>query len=319
MSQDFLPKLKGYLISCLKATLVQESAFVDSRSDSLHSEASATCNTNQSDCDLVYLKSNWIYLHKLVHIQYTTYDVRREQDIVNPSTPHRDIMLLATTTDNDVDHLFLYAHVLGIYHTNITYAGDDIQNYQARQFKFLWVCWYRYQSQNVWWRDLKLDVLSFPLVTSNGTFGFVDPGNVLCTCHIIPAFSSGKKYPNEVSLSHSTNDSQDWSRYYVSWYVQVSTALAPHLSYLTQLCWLRHDDEVLLGFCHWSYICSQSTIGHFGLARPNWRGWQQSTTWSKSSWTWDKHRRWARVLPWKSWGWHSCWRQWFHCRRQSCR
>ena len=52
----------------------------------------------------------------------------------------------------------------------------------------------------------------------------------------IPAFSSGKKYPNKVSLSRSTNDSQDWSRYYVNQYVQVSTALAPHLSYSMQLC-----------------------------------------------------------------------------------
>ena len=86
------------------------------------------------------------------------------------------------------------------------------------------------------WRDLKLDVLSFPPVTSNGMFGSVDPGDVLRTCHIIPAFSSGKKYPNKGSLSCFTNDSQDWSRYYVNWYVQVSTALAPRLSYLTQLC-----------------------------------------------------------------------------------
>ena len=81
-----------------------------------------------------------------------------------------------------------------------------------------------------------MDVLSFPPVTSDGTFGFVDPGDVLCTCHIIPAFSSSKKYPNEFSLSRSANDLQDWSRYYVNQYVQVSTALAPHLSYSTQLC-----------------------------------------------------------------------------------
>ena len=145
-------------------------------------------------------------------------------------------MLLATTMDNDVDHPFLYVCVLGIYHPNVTFAGDDIQNYQARQFEFLWVHWYRYQGQNVQWRDLKLDVLSFPPVTSDGAFGYVDPGNVLRACHIIPAFSSGEKYPNKVSLSRSTNNSQDWSRYYVNQYVQVSTALAPHLSYSMQLC-----------------------------------------------------------------------------------
>ena len=144
-------------------------------------------------------------------------------------------MLLATTMD-DVDYPFLYVCVLGIYHPNVTFAGDDIQNYQARQFEFLWVHWYRYQGQNVQWRDLKLDVLSFPPVTSDGAFGYVDPGNVLRACHIIPAFSSGEKYPNKVSLSRSTNNSQDWSRYYVNQYVQVSTALAPHLSYSMQLC-----------------------------------------------------------------------------------
>ena len=93
-------------------------------------------------------------------------------------------MLLATTMDNDVDHPFLYACVLGIYHPNVTFAGDDIQNYQARQFEFLRVHWYRYQGQNVQWRDLKLDVLSFPPVTSDGAFGYVDPGNVLRACHI---------------------------------------------------------------------------------------------------------------------------------------
>ena len=139
MFQNFLLKLKGHLLPCLKVALAQDTASVNSWSDSLHSEASTTGNMNQSDCDLVYLKNDWIYLHTPVHIQYTTYDVRREQDVVNPSMPHQDIMLLATTSDNDVNHPFLYACVLGIYHTNVTYTGDGTQSYQARWFEFLWV------------------------------------------------------------------------------------------------------------------------------------------------------------------------------------
>ena len=220
--QNFLLKLKGHLLPRLKVALARDTASVDSWSDSLHSEANTTGNTNQSDCDSVYLKNDRIYLHKLVRIQYTTYDVRREQDVVNPSTPHRDIMLLATTSDNDVDHPFLYARVLGIYHANVTYTGDGTQSYQARRFEFLWVRWYRYQGQNVRWRDLKLDILSFPPVTSEDAFGFVDPGNVLRACHIIPAFSRGKKYPDGVGMSRSANDSQDWSGYFVNRWVYAS-------------------------------------------------------------------------------------------------
>lgn len=216
MFQDFLPKLKDHLIPRLKTALAQESTSVDPRTDFLHGEADTTGNPNQSDHELVYLKNNRIYLHKLARIQYTTYDVRRGQDVVNPSTPHRNIMLLATTSDNDVDHPFLYARVLGIYHTNVIYTGDGAQNYQARRFEFLWVRWYRYQGQNLRWRDLKLDALSFPPVTSENAFGFVDPSNVLRACHIIPAFSSGKKYPGKDGLSHLANDSRDWSRYYVN-------------------------------------------------------------------------------------------------------
>ena len=150
MFQDFLPKLKGHPLPCLKATLELESTSADSWSDSLHGEASSsTGNASQLDCNSLYFKSNHIYLHKLAWIQYMTYGVKRELDVINPTMPHQDIMLLATTLNNDVDHPFLYSHVLGIYHANIVYTGDGVQSYQARRFEFLWVRWYQYQGQNV--------------------------------------------------------------------------------------------------------------------------------------------------------------------------
>ena len=70
---------------------------------------------------------------------YTTYNIQRGQDVINPSTPHQDIMMLATTSDTDDDYPFLYAHMLGIYHANVIYAADLTQTYQAKQFEFLWV------------------------------------------------------------------------------------------------------------------------------------------------------------------------------------
>jgi hypothetical protein len=43
----------------------------------------------------VLFKSNCMYHHALFRVNYTTYDLCREKDTINPSTNHRDVMLLA--------------------------------------------------------------------------------------------------------------------------------------------------------------------------------------------------------------------------------
>lgn len=209
--QDFLLKLQDHLVPRLKFTLAQESVALES--DASHEEEIGT-NGIQLDRDLMF-KSERIYLHNIVRIQFTTYDVRRGQDVINPSTPHRDVMLLATT-DSNADHPFLYARVLGIYHANVVYATDGACNYQTKRFEFLWVRWYKYHGQSVRWNDSRLDALSFASVTTEGSFGFVDPSDVLRGCHIIPAFARGKKYDHDDDLSRIAKDSQDWSQYYVN-------------------------------------------------------------------------------------------------------
>ena len=142
-----MPKLKDHLIPCLKA-LLRESRTVGSHSSPPSEDTRLFSNETQPDWDSIYFKSDWIYVHKLTRCQYTTYNVRRDQDVINPSMLHWDIVLLATTED-DQDHPFLYARVLSIYHTNIIYTGENSKNYEARQFEFLWVRWYQYQGPNV--------------------------------------------------------------------------------------------------------------------------------------------------------------------------
>ena len=179
--------LKDHLIHHLKAVLTQQSGTVDSHSSLLSKDTRLLSNKTQPDRDSIYFKADQIYLHKLTRFQYTTYDVQRDQDVINPSMPHQDIVMLATTEDNQ-DHPFLYAHVLSIYHANIVYTGDNSKNYEVRWFEFLWVRWYQYEGPNVQWRNSKLDLVSFPPITTKGTFGFIDPNNVLHACHIIPFF-----------------------------------------------------------------------------------------------------------------------------------
>ena len=178
----------------------------------------------ESDTTSVLLKNDRMYRHHLARFNYTTYDVRRAQDVINPNTPHCNIMLLAdnSQTCDETHHPFLYARVLGIYHVNVVYTGQGSFDYAARQIKFLWVRWFKPTGTPVKWGHLRLDSISFPPMAQDSSFGFVDPSDVLRSCHIIPAFASGKVHSDSISLSRCANDGSDYRRYYVNRYGQIS-------------------------------------------------------------------------------------------------
>ncbi|THG92753.1 hypothetical protein EW026_g8258 [Hermanssonia centrifuga] len=73
---DFLPSLKDHLLARLTGRVFDgnEHEFTDIERGSLR------------------LKDNRLYLHKVMRINYTTYDMRRDQDSINPRT-HADIMI----------------------------------------------------------------------------------------------------------------------------------------------------------------------------------------------------------------------------------
>jgi len=72
---------------------------------------------------------------------FTTYDVRRGSDAINPSTTRCNIYALADNADvadgSSTGHPFLYARVLGVYHANVVYTGPGMHDYQARRLDFL--------------------------------------------------------------------------------------------------------------------------------------------------------------------------------------
>jgi hypothetical protein len=123
----------------------------------LHQEVSAReagSNSPQTtqgfdmDINSIFLKGNRIYIHHLVWFNYTTYDVRRSQDVINPGASHHNIILLANNTyaDNDSSHPFLYAHVLKTYHVNVIYTGEGSLDYAGWRMEFLWVWWFEYDA-----------------------------------------------------------------------------------------------------------------------------------------------------------------------------
>lgn len=160
-----------------------------------------------------------MYSHHLARFNYTTYDVRRAQDVINPSTCHCDIMLLANTSDIDsrASHPFLYARVLGIYHVNVIYTGGATTNYNAQKVYFLWVRWFEYEgTRSLGWDNYELDSVRFPPMADEHAFGFVDPNDVLRGCHVIPTFSGGRVHLDGVGLSHCARDGLDWAHYRIN-------------------------------------------------------------------------------------------------------
>jgi hypothetical protein len=158
-----------------------------------------------------------MYQHNVARINYTTYDVRRSQDVISISTPRRDIMVLADTSHDNSAQPFRYARVLGIYHVNAIYIGPGMVDYQPHRLEFLWVRWYRNMDAVVaGWQARKLDRVQFAPMSEDDSFGFLDPSDVLRGCHLVPAFSKGKRHLDRKGLSRCAQDSSDWVEYCVN-------------------------------------------------------------------------------------------------------
>jgi len=90
--------------------------------------------------------TNTIYRHKVLRINYTTYDMRRTQDSLNPRIPgHGDIMVLSPENENENEdpHPYWYARILGIYHADIRYTGPNSTiSWDPQRMEFLFVRWF---------------------------------------------------------------------------------------------------------------------------------------------------------------------------------
>ncbi|KJA25469.1 hypothetical protein HYPSUDRAFT_94104, partial [Hypholoma sublateritium FD-334 SS-4] len=220
-AKDFMKNLKVHLLSRIHAQLQVNisNLGIEGTNPSLMAQST------------VIIKDNRIYQHKLARFYHTTYDVRRSEDVINPGTSHCNIMLLSNhLTPNEVNidatasHPFLYARVIGVYHANVVYTGPGMKGYEAMHFDFLHVRWFQLKagepetrrSHPKGWASLRLDCLSFPPMAHEDSFGFVDPTLVLRSCHLIPAFSVGKRYLDGTGFSRMSRDENDWKVYYVN-------------------------------------------------------------------------------------------------------
>jgi len=215
--------LKEHLLPRIQAALHQEAELRPDQSGIRTTSNNEYSHFDGNGRDFVLLNKDLIYHHNLIRFHFTTYDVRRGTDIINPGTSRCNIMLLADQVDGVTDppnlHRFLYARVLGAYHANVTYTGPGMRDYEPRRFDFLWVRWFEVVNPaSSGWEASKLDSVRFPPLCEEASLGFVDPKDVLRGCHIIPAFAKGRRHRNGVGVSRCAKDGNDYTLYYVGRY-----------------------------------------------------------------------------------------------------
>ncbi|KAG2055212.1 hypothetical protein BDR06DRAFT_982073 [Suillus hirtellus] len=196
-TKDFIPKLKDHLLYRLK------------KLDVTHCDRTFTDEEQNS----LIIPNNTIYSVQTMQIYYTTYDMRHEYNTVNPRT-HADVMVLSGETSPS--HPYWYARVLGIYHLDVWLEGH---------IDILYVWWlaplisldYELGIQHA-----RLPKLAFVEESDHDAFGFLNPGQVICGAHLIPAFVSGRGVSSlryRKSLGRPKEELTDWEAYYIGIFV----------------------------------------------------------------------------------------------------
>lgn len=136
-------------------------------------------------------KGDCIYSHARLRINYTTYDVRRSQDVITVDSDKTNIMMLPDDSDQDISpHPFRYARVLRVFHANVSHPTLAPK---LRRLDLLWVRWFQTVSEpQPDWDRTDLEEVAFVSASEDGAFGFVDPSQVLRAAHIAPAFEDGR-------------------------------------------------------------------------------------------------------------------------------
>ncbi|KAB5588997.1 Patatin-like phospholipase domain-containing protein 7 [Ceratobasidium theobromae] len=144
-----------------------------------------------TDRQTVSFISGAMHSHATLQINYTSYDIRRSHDTLNPGFKHHFIM--TQNSDTDPDHPFWYAKVLGIYHIDIM-AHRPLDHYYTPEY--------------------------VPESSYRDAYGFLDPAVVIRACHLIPAFHFGRSNRSgPTSLASDDATEGDWSSYYVNRFI----------------------------------------------------------------------------------------------------
>lgn len=171
----------------------------------------------------VVLHNERVYEHQIMRATYTTYDVRRAEDIIRVKGEPNVMVLKEQHLPDTAAPPYRYARVLGIFHADVRFIGtlrDGSYDYRPHRIEFLWVRWYvscGYPREGSW----TLERLKFPPLSAQDALAFIDPQQVLRGAHLIPQFSQGPR----AALSPPSKwlgKAPTWKYYYINRSVVIS-------------------------------------------------------------------------------------------------
>jgi hypothetical protein len=165
----------------------------------------------------VCFHGNQLYRHKVIRINYTTYDIRRSQDSLNPRA-QADFMCLS---HEDGDFPYWFGRIVGIFHADVVHLGPASKSPMSQHMEFLWVRWF---GRDLSWRSgfkaKRLHRIGFVPGDDSDTeaFGFLDPKEVIRAIHLVPTFAHGRtdQLLMPSTIRPLTSNNEDWCLFYVN-------------------------------------------------------------------------------------------------------
>ncbi|TFK20496.1 hypothetical protein FA15DRAFT_599618, partial [Coprinopsis marcescibilis] len=254
---NVIPKLKGHLLPHILRKLAPGLY--------LKPQVKAPLSMKE-DWVKVIIHKNRLCHHQLLRLRYTTYDVRRDEDIIHLRTGRSNIMVLNTDYDpGALLPLYRYGRVIRIFSADVMYVGalaDKSHCYEAHRLDILWVCWFGNVPSKPSGVQYPLERIQFLPLSSDDAFGFIDPTLVIRAAHIIPNFSAGPCEETASKKSAWTADKKDWQSYCIN-------------KYIDRNMFMRYHSDVAIG-----HLAYRSKHPQFSTAHVK-RGGLQPTTISK--------------------------------------
>ena len=122
--ENFLPRLKDHLLAWLCGLTYNRDEY----------------QFSDDDCSCILIHGNRLFKHVYLCVNYTMYNLQREQDSISPHT-RPDIMLLCQ--EDERGHPYWYAWVCLIFHVLVEHQQDFASNFsRPQQMDVLLVHWF---------------------------------------------------------------------------------------------------------------------------------------------------------------------------------
>jgi hypothetical protein len=167
------------------------------------------------DLAQVRLKDERLSFYATARFNYTTYDIRREQDFINVKSKRSFVLV---STPGASPHPWRYARVIKIMHVDGYIVPDSHKS--AVRINVLWVRWLETDPDWKFGADvLRLERLRWCAEDAASSFGFVDPCTVIRAAPIEPALHHSLSTITPTPLGYRDTLEGDYTYHYVARYV----------------------------------------------------------------------------------------------------